>query len=296
MILALSGLAITSYTKDTRLLGNAWLALGTASNLMEQFVPALAILEQAQRLFAQQNDVLGIARCQWQRGIALRFQNHLDESIELFQKAISALEKQGTDFELACVQRDLAMAYNLVEDFDNAGMMVETARAFFQSRNYVIQAAICDLVNGARLRHLTRYQEALEVLKNAQQTFQSADRPIEQGRALFMIGLIYIQLQKYDQALLYQQKTHQIFSSIGLPLRVAYCRLALGRIASSSIGYGKRLGLVRAKRHGAIRLRLFAQLGECGIRRGRLLSGSNQVRARSSWVRPVETRNLYSAL
>jgi tetratricopeptide (TPR) repeat protein len=173
--------------------------------------------------------VLDAARCDWQRGVALRFLCRLNEAIDLLDDAATILRDAERDGELPRVERDLAIAYNLVERFGEADELIATARASLERASQPVDVALCDLVIGSQLRQRSRYREALAVLRGALLVFRSAGRGIEQAKTLFMMALTHLGRQAYEAALACLDEAQSLFSAADLPMRIAYCNLARGR-------------------------------------------------------------------
>jgi CHAT domain-containing protein len=204
--------------------------LAVALNLNERFEQAIRLLDRAQEMFHQQNDGAGVARCRWQKGVALRFQTHLPAAVECLERSLLEFEALGLTHQVARVQRDLAIAFNLLEQFDRAKSLVTQARAFFEATGQSVEMARCDLVIGSRLRQRTRYQHSLRVLRQAHGTFQSEGQRIDEAKARYQMGLVHIQLQAYEAARADLETAGRVFRSAGLPLRVTYVNLDLGRV------------------------------------------------------------------
>ncbi len=204
-------------------------SLARALNAQDRFAEALVFLDSAHRDFTRLEDALGQACCDWQRGVALRSQE-VSRSATLLEVALDKVEALGEEEAAVRIHRDLAIAYNLLERFDEAAPLLQEARAYFAAVGDPVEAALCDLVEGARIRQLTRYQEAQELLTRALTTFRVHGEEVEAAKTLFMRGLVRIQTNEFQLALDDLHEASAIFHRERRPLRVANCRLAEGRV------------------------------------------------------------------
>lgn len=229
-LLARLGYGVAIRSGRPTLLAEATLTLGVTTSLRERFDPAIRLLERAEALFAQQQDRAGVARCHWQRGVALRFQAQLSPATDQLEGALAEFQALGLPSEVARVQRDLAIAFNLLDAFDRAEALITPARGVFEEIGQTVEVARCDLVIGSRLRQRTRYRQSIEVLQSARRTFEAEGEIIEAAKARYLIGLARIQLQDYPAARSDLEAAERTFQSAGLPLRLAYVNMDLGRV------------------------------------------------------------------
>jgi CHAT domain-containing protein len=212
-----------------KLLAEATFTLGVIHNLQDRFEPAMRLLDRAQEMFIQQEDRSGVARCQWQRGVALRFQTHLTSAVAHLESALAEFEALDRPLQVAQVQRDLAIACNLLERFDRAETLINQARSFFEAAGQRVEVARCDLAIGSRLRQRSRYQQALSVLRRAHRAFDEEGQAIDRAKARYLIGLVHIQLQAYEPARSDLEAARTVFLAANLPMRVAFTDMDLGR-------------------------------------------------------------------
>jgi len=159
-----------------------------------------------------------------------RLENHLDKSIECFNKAIKIAKKYGyQDYELKCI-RQLSNAYWRSNDLQNFYILSEEALTIAEKINHKREQGLCLNNIGLYYWKTSNYEKALDSYEKSLDISRLLNNEKSESNCLNNIGLIYSNLGIYEKSLSYLLKAYEIDKQFASDINISIDLNNIGNI------------------------------------------------------------------
>jgi CHAT domain-containing protein/tetratricopeptide (TPR) repeat protein len=206
---------------DTQPLANLLLSLGACARRQGDHAGALAQAERAAGMFVRLDDVVRAARCWITQAVALEHLDRFEEAERLLQQALRVFAEQQKWLPWARAALNLGVLRARLADNQAALHWMEESRRAFLRAGVEMDAAVADLYRAQCFLDVNLLPEAAALGEELVETFSQLKMPRQVARALSVLADVYARLGQTDQARRALERAWRIFRTMGDKVEVA---------------------------------------------------------------------------
>ncbi|THU93785.1 TPR-like protein [Dendrothele bispora CBS 962.96] len=211
--------------------------LGDIYFMQQRYKEAFEMISEAQQVFLQIGNELGVAECLKRLGDIYLMQGRYEEATEMLSDARKQFETFGNQLRAAECLWSLGDLYRKQEKYDEATEMTLKAQKQSEDIGDKEGVANCLRLLGIICEEQAQYNEAANMLSNAQRQYQSTLLKIFPGEkykigyTLLNFGHLLFDMKDFVEARRRYEEARDIFDSHGqLEKEVDYCSQALAEL------------------------------------------------------------------
>lgn len=194
------------------------LNLGNVYTRVGNYAKALTMFKDAQRSYEalgkMDEEIEGLwALAEHDCSISLCYLGRFEEAIQASQRALALQERLGNRIEATRVRQHLAVTYFMLGRYNQALQLLEQARETFLADNLMRHAARVDLYICDCLLSLRRFDRVLEKSLHIRALFQKIKALHEEGLAILYQAIAYAGIQKNSEALATLREARYLFET-----------------------------------------------------------------------------------
>jgi tetratricopeptide (TPR) repeat protein len=253
-IAAIGDSAANSQKRDLIVRSMAAWYLGRTCNQWTRPKRVVAAIGRAREGFIKLNQPGWVAACDWQLNALSWTKPDFKQATWELKQALEDMQKANFyDFIPQC-RLSLAFALILIGKFDEAHENILASEATFSAQKDTLNQARCWRIEAGRLRRMARFDEAIDLLRKANEVFVDKNAFLDVASVHNQLGLIHmLRTDDLAVALSHFEQAAQIYAQADLDLWQAACKTSIGAIYSQYGDFSKAEESYREARASFIR-------------------------------------------
>ena len=207
--------------QDNLGLANTLKSRANLLSLTGQLPQALDLYTQAESLFRQEHNNLGLANTLFSRAVLLTYTGQLPQALDLYTQAETLYRQEQDNLGLANTLQSRANLLTHTGQFSQALDLYAQAESLFRQEHNNLGLANTLLSRADLLRRTRQLPQALDLYTQAESLFRQEQNNLGLANTLKGLALLHLSSRNYDQALAFLFQALPLYESEQEPWGIA---------------------------------------------------------------------------